>query len=471
MTQLKTKMAESDVVFAQRMDVACIDTSSMYADLCARYERIGRAVEVDFRALVNWLRKGDQLTHQIHTYPAKLLPHIAHFFVHASAIYDKRRIVLDPFCGSGTVALEASLAGSIPYVADANPLAMLLAKVKTRPYDTFALNECLHSICKKTKQYRNAPKIDIVNSHLWYGAEKKSELERLMRAIRVVTTGDLQDFFLICFSVIARRLSYADPNISVPVRLQEKPAFDGSVNKKIRSRIEWVNSTPALDEFRKVCLSNIERIEETNKSLVDRKEAIQVGVDARKLACPYETNLQLQDESVSLVVTSPPYGSAQKYIRASSLSLNWLEIVGPKELSALEGKSIGREYIPKYRGASGNDEFLSSGYRSLIERVSNKNPMRARITLKYLEEMDAVVGEIIRVLAPGARAALVVGNNQVCGEPLRNDEFLIERFLSRGAKLELHLLDDIKSRGLMTKRNKTASLISRESVLVFRKER
>lgn len=87
-----------------------VDTSDSYADLCKAYASKGAPVEVDFRAMVAWLKKGDQLTHQIHTYPAKLLPHIAHFFVRASVVFRDSRVVLDPFCGSGTVALEASLA-------------------------------------------------------------------------------------------------------------------------------------------------------------------------------------------------------------------------------------------------------------------------------------------------------------------------------------------------------------------------
>lgn len=36
--------------------------------------------EVSFRDLVPWLKVGERATHYIHTYPAKLLPHIAHFF-------------------------------------------------------------------------------------------------------------------------------------------------------------------------------------------------------------------------------------------------------------------------------------------------------------------------------------------------------------------------------------------------------
>jgi SAM-dependent methyltransferase len=106
----------------------------------------------------------------------------------------------------------------------------------------------------------------------------------------------------------------------------------------------------------------------------------------------------------------------------------------------------------------------------LIERIAAVNLTRATITKKYLEEMDSVVAEMVRVLAPGGRAVIVVGNNQVCGHLLRNDEYLIDRFAFYGVSFELSLLDDIKSRGLMTKRNRTASVISRESVLVFKKE-
>ncbi|WP_426944009.1 hypothetical protein ACP4J5_16335 [Pseudomonas oryzihabitans] len=444
------------------------DTSFIYWQLYREYLKKGSAVEVDFRSIVSWLKKGDQLTHQIHTYPAKLLPHIAHFFVNASEIYDDRRIVLDPFCGSGTVALEASLVGAIPYVSDANPLALLLTKVKTRPYEVCKLYAALQSIIKKAKKYRTAPRIDVVNHSLWYSSKIKSALERLLRSIREEPDNELRDFFLVAFSSVTRKLSYADPNISVPVRLREKPSFASEVNNRIRARLEWVNGASVFDEFEKNCLANIARIDETNKNFIRRSGAIKVGIDAKKLISP-DGKGRLPNNSVSLVITSPPYGSAQKYIRASSLSLNWLEMAGPKDLSALEGRSIGREHVPAFREVLGEKSFLSENYIKLIEEVGGVNPTRAKITQKYLEEMDLVVEEMARVVSPGARAVFVVGNNQVCGKTLRNDEFLVERFLARGMDLELHLLDDIKSRGLMTKRNRTASIISRESVLVFKK--
>ncbi|RLG15985.1 hypothetical protein DRN63_04745 [Nanoarchaeota archaeon] len=41
-------------------------------------------------------------------------------------------MILDPFCGSGTVLVEAKLLGVNAVGSDINPLAILLAKVKSQ---------------------------------------------------------------------------------------------------------------------------------------------------------------------------------------------------------------------------------------------------------------------------------------------------------------------------------------------------
>lgn len=460
-----------DPPFAPDVQPDCdVDTSDSYVELCKAFASKGAPVEVDFRAMVAWLKKGDQLTHQIHTYPAKLLPHIAHFFVRASVFFRDSRIVLDPFCGSGTVALEASLAGCTPYIADANPLALMLASVKTQSFNVEQLRFQASLILRKCRSYKTAPEIEVVNAGLWYSAGKKKELEKISRAIRAVAEGASLDFFLVCFSATAKKLSYADPSISVPVRLREKEKFSDEVNSRIRQRLGWIDSVSVLEEFSRVCEANVVRVHEANIERGCREASLVVGRDARDLRDPVSPALKLSSGSVPLIITSPPYGSAQKYIRASSLSLNWLQMAGPDGLAALEGKSIGREHVPTYREGAASGRVLPDKYQELIEGIAAVNLTRATITKKYLEEMDSVVAEMVRVLAPGGRAVIVVGNNQVCGHILRNDEYLIDRFAFYGVSLELSLLDDIKSRGLMTKRNRTASVISRESVLVFKKE-
>lgn len=445
---------------------SALDSSEIYLSLKKTFDSSGTALEVDFRKLVNWVKLGDQFTHQIHPYPAKLIPHIANFFINSSVLLPDKKIVLDPFCGSGTVALEASLAGCTPFVVDANPLALLITKVKTKGYQIEELIDSLNSIISRTKRYRTAPEIPIINSHLWYSKERKFALEKILRAIMFEDDEDLRDFFRVCFSVTARRFSNADPAISVPVRLKTKPTFSDAINSRIMSRLAWIDETSPTADFLKVCLANIERVRVANSSCRNRKTAQVLSNDARNIL-----KSDINDASsfkTPLIVTSPPYGSAQKYIRASSLSLNWLSFVEPSKLTTLEDKSIGREHAPSIRKYIYDDE-LPDRYEDLLQKIQNKNQLRAVITRQYLFEIKQAFTEMTKVTQSGGHIVLVTGNNQVCNELLRNDEFTIEIFESLGLKLELNLIDHIKSRGLMTKRNKTASVISRESVLVFSK--
>lgn len=446
-----------------------IDTSLLYEELRRKFKREAGPVEVDFRNLLKWVKLGDQLTHQIHPYPAKLLPCIAHFFMRASVVVKPGSMVLDPFCGSGTVALEASLAGHHPLVADANPLSLLITKVKTTRFDPTELRALASKVVQRAARLRSAPQIPVVNSDMWYTPERKKDLEILMRAIREVEDEDHRDFLLLCFSVVARKLSLADPAISVPVRLKTKEKFSEETNARIQGKLAWVSSAIPRDEFFNVCNANIERIARTNTVAQHRHPATVVGHDARKLVDFGHVEVTpLAANSIPLILTSPPYGSAQKYVRASSLSLNWLEFAGPRDLSALEGKSIGREHAPGILKTT--TEGIPPRFAELLNDIKPINDLRYQITAQYLHDMRNALEEATRVLAPGGKLVLVLGNNHVCGRQLRNDEYCIEILEAFGLQLELSLVDNIKSRGLLTKRNSSASAILRESVLVFSKQ-
>lgn len=446
-----------------------IDTSLLYEELRRKY-LLGACepLPVDFRQLVSWTKVGDQLTHQIHPYPAKLLSSIAHFFARASSIVKPGSKLLDPFCGSGTVALEASLAGHRPLVCDANPLSLLITKVKTTPYDTQRLRQLTDNLVRRAGAFRSAPVIDIVNSHLWYEPSRKQSLERLLRAVLELENEKERDFFKICFSVTARKLSFADPSISVPVRLKQKPSFSEAVRSRIDERLNWLATACTRYEFKKVCLANIARFEKTQIMFPDRQPAVYVSNDARKI-CEPEIHISepITPRSIHMVITSPPYGSAQKYVRASSLSLNWLELSKPKGLASLEAKSIGREHAPgKFSEVA---LTLPREFEILLLDIKKRNNLRHEITRQYLADMQQALAEISKVISPGGYAIIVVGNNEVCGEVLRNDTFCISTMEACGMNLEMHLIDSIKSRSLLLKRNSSAPAISRESILVFSK--
>jgi DNA modification methylase len=71
--------------------------------------------------------------HGFHTYPARMHPATAARLV--DLVSGPGAAVLDPFCGSGTVLVEALIAGRKAIGTDLNPLAVQLARLKTTPRD------------------------------------------------------------------------------------------------------------------------------------------------------------------------------------------------------------------------------------------------------------------------------------------------------------------------------------------------
>jgi hypothetical protein len=137
-------------------------------------------------------------------------------------------------------------------------------------------------------------------------------------------------------------------------------------------------------------------------------------------------------------------------------------------LKALDGLNIGRENynrddyrVLKKTGIKEADQ--------LLEEIFRINPLRAHIAGNYLREMRIALTEAVRVLKPDGYFVLVVGNNQVCGLEFSTQEYLRDILESLGLTVVLRLIDDIQSYGLMTKRNKTANVITREWVLILKK--
>jgi len=194
-----------------------------------------------------------------------------------------------------------------------------------------------------------------------------------------------------------------------------------------------------------------------------------VSSDARHLQYEFgSTGTQLPDESVQLIITSPPYVGAQKYVRAMSLSLGWLNLCTATSLRTEKNNSIGREEYRKEEYSNPTHTDIQAADR-LLTSIRSVNPLRAHIAAQYLCEMREALTECTRVLKPEGYLVLVIGNNHICGHEFLTVDYLETLLRRTGLSLRLRLIDDIKSRGLMTKRNKTAGMIAQECVLVFQK--
>lgn len=275
------------------------------------------------------------LTHDLHPYPAKFIPQIpAHLIARLSMRGD---VVFDPFGGSATTAVEAVRLGRRAVSMDANPLSILIGRVKTgfMTQDVRADLEQLiaavtgHIISIKTHDsawgeglitYYQKYFPEIPNREKWFSDEAAGELA-LLRFLIEQTTSDLsRDTAHLALSRIVIRVSN-----------QESETRYVAVPKSI---------TPTL---------TLRAFLESLKTVMRRLETASVDLqyaDAKFLFGDSRKDLQaaLGENSVDLIVTSPPYPNATDYHLYHRFRLFWLGF-DPRELGRIEiGSHLRHQY-------------------------------------------------------------------------------------------------------------------------------
>lgn len=435
--------------------------------LVREYKKHSTPLEVSFRDLVYWVPYSDSLTHYIHSYPAKLLKHIPIFFINSSYILpEKNSVVLDPFCGTGTVLLESIVSGHNALGCDSNPIARLIAEAKTKVIHPDDLELEFRKVIARAKRFRKGSDLKVINADLWFPERTKNNLAKLIRSIDDVENIDVRNFLKVTFSNIVKKVSYSDPRLSVPVRLKEEK-YSKEKKEKVVAHLEKIQHADVYHVFQTHFQENLKRLTKLIETGT-QSEAKIIGSDARKVTADLDSPEIIPDESVDLVLTSPPYAGAQKYIRSSSLSLGWLGFCQETTLRDIEKENIGREHYSKceYINLKKTGHFEID---AVLHEIWSINPLRAHICGNYLLEMREAIQECYRVLKNGRYCIIVIGNNEVCKMQFETRRFLQIISEKIGFTTELLLVDSIRSRGLMTKRNKTASMINSEWVLVLRK--
>lgn len=142
-----------------------------------------------------------------------------------------------------------------------------------------------------------------------------------------------------------------------------------------------------------------------------------------------------------MAVTSPPYVNAVDYPRTHQLELYWLGFADGS-LTPLKKKHVGTESV----SASDYRALHQTGISyadTTISRIFNKDPRRAFITYKYLEDMRSNLIEVYRVLKKGHKYVIVVGNNRIRGEIFENWKYLMEIAEGVGFHVECYFGSEI----------------------------
>lgn len=362
-------------------------------------------MEKEQESFISWdFKESDtkEFTHIIHTYPAMMIPQIARRLIY---LYGKNaKTILDPFMGSGTSLVEASLTHHIKeaYGYDLNPLAVLIAKVKTTPLDTPELDKTLQNLLN-SKTHNGFPRFK--NIEFWFKPEVIKKLAILKNSINKIKNKDIRDFFLVAFSETVRKVSNTRNGEFKLYRMAKKNLEE--------------HNPDVLREFEKIAEKNIVGIGHYNKR---RNGAIVKS----KMGNTMQLN-SIKPQSIDLIVTSPPYGDSRTtvaYGQFSRLSSQWLDY---EDASGLDNKLLG--------GKPSKDLVVnieSKHLRDVINKIAKEDPQRAKDVLSFYEDFDKCLTQIDKLMAKGGHVCFVVGNRTVKGINIPTDKIMSEMFIAKG---------------------------------------
>jgi len=253
----------------------------------------------------------NEFTHGFHPYFAKFHPMIPRFFINNYA--KSGDVIFDPFCGAGTTLVESIIKNHSCYGIDANPLAVLISKVKTTPLSkeqknlVKQLNSKIAQLCKifegQTVFSNNAPNYDemwypcIPNVDKWFKKDAFNELALIINTINEVEDKNVKNFCKVAFS-----------RIIIKVSNQSGESRYVSVNKHYKFGM----ATNLYQKQINFMLKKIDTISNCN------------GTATVILSDTRSKNINIETNSIDLLITSPPYLNSWDYGLYHKFRYYWL---------------------------------------------------------------------------------------------------------------------------------------------------
>jgi DNA modification methylase len=404
----KTLVAESPSQYQLRLS---LDEHLSPSQVDKRIDVEERLVSLLSRDLTFKGEKTNYASHNLHAFAAKFPPQLPRLFIRE--LTRPGEVVLDPMVGSGTAIVEAVLAGRHAIGVDLDPLAVLIAQVKSMRLN---LARCVHlgsRLLQETKKSLSSGGSKELSCYYspqaleffkyWFKPHTVAELQALIQAINRIREPAIRSFFRVVFSSTIITKS-------------------GGVT---RAR-DLAHSRPHRDENKQIPRSALDAFRlRLHKAIVSMENLVETSAHAHVVRGDARS-LPLRDDSVQLIVTSPPYAAnAIDYVRAHKFSLIWFGYE-PKSLSELRRNYIGAEVRSQNLG------FASETANRVLNTLQREDGSRAAVVAHYFSEMDTTLSEMLRVLSPGRAAILVVGSSIIRGVHIKAPKVLAELAESAG---------------------------------------
>ncbi len=255
---------------------------------------------------------------------------------------NKGATILDPFCGSGTTLLAAKELGMNSIGFDVMPISVLASKVKTENYDIEKLREYKQEIFShKFQKPKKVPK----KIKKWFSIYTIEDIIFFREIVNSIEDEKARNFFTLALITSAIRCSYIYKDGSVlKIRKRKVPPFRFFFKRTSKKMINDLKKFPKTNAIAKVDFG-----------------------DAR--------NLNVKDESISAIITSPPY------------------------LNKIEYKNV-------YRIE--NELFFSESPKPPLRSFFGLNS--DDIEKSYFKDIEKSLKEMHRVLKEGSKAYIIIGD-------------------------------------------------------------
>ena len=419
--------------------------------------RDGKPIEMPTKSLKyrdeTWdLQNADtkEYTHCFHTYPAMMIPQIARKLLKEYGT--ENGWLLDPYCGTGTSLVEASLFGMHSVGCDINPLVRLIATAKSTPICLSTLDETLNRLNDHLFQVEfqegkvpDAPIPEIPNLVYWFSEEVIRCLAYLRAWINKVEDEVVLNFILVAFSETVREVSYTRNGefklYRMPAEKLEgfKPDVFGIFSKKLS------RNRHGLAAF------------------LEKRKSVEVSVsDANTVQG--ELPMPRPLGGYDIVITSPPYGDSQTtvaYGQFSRLAAEWIGLPNARKIDKLA------------MGGQHSKEILKdSPISSAINKIRLVDEKRAREVSAFYIDLGHSINSIAQVLSSHATICYVVGNRRVKEVMLPTDEFVVDAFRQHGFTHKTTIVRNIPNKRMPKKNSpsnvagKTSTTMHEENIVI-----
>lgn len=305
-------------------------------------------------------------------------------------------IILDPWNGTGTTTLASSLAGYKSVGADLNPVMAVIAKARLAPHDE--IEEAIRDGLMLTEQY--STKL-IENDPLLQWATIES-VESIRKIELFILKGKTFD-----------SLSEKVATLSNIQCIQYVALFNtvrGFLETFIPTNPTWIKK--AKDDVNKVDFNwlkiktqfifNLQRIcSEVKNSSANACYSLKIASS---------TELPLEDNTVDLVLSSPPYCTRIDYAIATLPELSILSVNGEKEIDVIRRTLMGTTTVPKQVPDNLSFGSICDNFLSKVKMHDSRasSTYYYKNLFQYFNNLHLSIKEIVRVLKPDGKCFLVV---------------------------------------------------------------